>query len=832
MIKLKKLGMILGFVMLGLMVSVFDIPEECVAQITEGEKTRLEDIVHKIEIYSNELERRNLDDSILERFQLPSEVNLPLSIDEISFVCNLFQKEEVGGKPVLNRITIPSSGINVVGDLHGKLSPTIRQLHNAFGNGRSVLFLGDFMDRGAHSLEVATYLLAMRLLYPDRISINRGDHETLGTMQSFGTIAIRMGHNRYVRGEIQKYKLNYRNPENEQLVNSWFAAFNNLPWASVLEFLDGKPGIYCAHGGFGSSTIFTELGRLSLPINVEEEHVDEFNDIAWSDPSSDITTYQSSSRGAGVLYGPLQFDEFCDRNNVGMIIKGHQHEEDGKISLLSPKGRQCLTVMGTSKIKGYKLWAGSFCLVTPDGRVVITDYDSRVVKNELEFLASVPQSAARPQIPATVPVVHARREEVVTDIRLCFDWDQNEREIKNPKICYRHNDKNNEFTFNLNDSIQKVASNFKSITGVDLKYGSFKVLLNGHEVDLDEADLDDVSNMTGEKWSAIFDGNASKISGFLNDILIKYEYIFKLMVLVEGNVIPRSCILFEGMKLNQFIDSKFPNFFKGINKSNIRFCIGFLDEDKEQIPGLIIMPDDIISNKIAELSNMSIESGRKKSSDVYLSVSFADNSIPQDQVQIIDASINVGGGRDFSVLSDDGAGKTVGKDRFGFSLGGDETKTFYLNFDVGQRVSDARQRIVDLFNTRKVYGDGVNITCEDVTFLFTGKALQDHFWLNRLRVTDEKAITIYVKDKSEIILLTAKANRVPVPLRSVKGEISKVGGVRVSTAAKLASVAAPREILRQGKMRLVQGDITGLRDVGAIVNAANEQLAVGGGIDG
>eukprot|EP00252_Welwitschia_mirabilis_P026987 TRINITY_DN906_c0_g1_i3.p1 TRINITY_DN906_c0_g1~~TRINITY_DN906_c0_g1_i3.p1 ORF type:complete len:977 (-),score=235.62 TRINITY_DN906_c0_g1_i3:679-3609(-) len=239
-----------------------------------------------------------------------------LECAEIAELCEsaeqIFAKE-----PSVLQIKAP---VKIFGDLHGQFGDLMR-LFDEYGAPSTAgdityidyLFLGDYVDRGQHSLETIALLLALKVEHPFNVHLIRGNHEAadINALFGFRTECIeRLGEK---EGIWVWQRIN-------QL-------FNWLPLAALIE-----KKIICMHGGIGRSINHIEqIENLQRPITMETGS-GVLMDLLWSDPTENdsVEGLRPNARGPGlVTFGPDRVLDFCKRNDLQLIIRAHECVMDG-----------------------------------------------------------------------------------------------------------------------------------------------------------------------------------------------------------------------------------------------------------------------------------------------------------------------------------------------------------------------------------------------------------------------------------------------------------------------------------------------------------------------
>lgn len=102
---------------------------------------------------------------------------------EITAICHRV-KEIFLEQPPLIELEAP---VKIVGDIHGQYSDLIRMFEMCgFPPSSNFLFLGDYVDRGKHSLETILLLMCYKIKFPENFFLLRGNHECANVTRVYG----------------------------------------------------------------------------------------------------------------------------------------------------------------------------------------------------------------------------------------------------------------------------------------------------------------------------------------------------------------------------------------------------------------------------------------------------------------------------------------------------------------------------------------------------------------------------------------------------------------------------------------------------------------------
>lgn len=242
-------------------------------------------------------------------------------------------KPVLGADPSLLELEPP---LYVIGDIHGNYQD-LMSFTEAFGLLKTAsfvpatfLFLGDYVDRGRHGLETILWLFSMKILYPKKVFLLRGNHEFSGVNMNtevYGADSF-----------LQQLREEYGSDDAAlRIAAAANDAFAMLPFAAVVD-----RRIFCVHGGLPrdlvthpEADVLASIRSIARPITSAWPPLTLCFDLVWSDPA---TPDQEQRLGLGfppgfgpnprgeqaAVWGRSVMNEFFRRTGCTHIIRAHQ----------------------------------------------------------------------------------------------------------------------------------------------------------------------------------------------------------------------------------------------------------------------------------------------------------------------------------------------------------------------------------------------------------------------------------------------------------------------------------------------------------------------------
>lgn len=237
---------------------------------------------------------------LLIRYKPNKQVNL--TEVEIKWLC-VKSREIFLSQPVLIELNAP---VKICGDIHGQYYDLLRLFeYGGYPPEANYLFLGDYVDRGAQSLETISLLLAYKIKYPENFYLLRGNHESATVNRLYG----------FYDECKKRYSI--------KLWKTFTDCFNTMPVTAIIE-----ERIICMHGGLSPDMKSVEdIKTIQRPTDVPEAGI--LCDLLWSDPSAAVNGWGPNERGVSFTFSPSVLSAFLQANDLELVCRAHQVVEEG-----------------------------------------------------------------------------------------------------------------------------------------------------------------------------------------------------------------------------------------------------------------------------------------------------------------------------------------------------------------------------------------------------------------------------------------------------------------------------------------------------------------------
>lgn len=207
-----------------------------------------------------------------------------------------------------NLIHISGEKAIFVGDTHGDFDATQKILLKYLDRRNTLVFLGDYVDRGKNSLENINYLLISKILYPENLILLQGNHD-----------AVKF---------LKFYPADFWDSLSKKFYNLYSDLLARLPLVATT-----KNGIIALHGALPDVSEMYEINKI-------ERGCELWRQITWGDFYDTKGDYLGTDPMTGrPKFGRDYFNRVMHLLGMNILIRSHQPSANTKMF-----NNRCITI--------------------------------------------------------------------------------------------------------------------------------------------------------------------------------------------------------------------------------------------------------------------------------------------------------------------------------------------------------------------------------------------------------------------------------------------------------------------------------------------------------
>lgn len=245
----------------------------------------------------------------------------------------LFDQEE-------KLVQLDSGKVIFVGDTHGDIDATRKVVSRYLKDDNTIVFLGDYVDRGSASVENINTLLELKIEHPHNLFLLMGNHE------GFAALDFRPA--------------DFWDSLDAEMRQRYASVLARLPLAAST-----SNGIVALHGALPDVPTPEDIGRIKLGSR-------EWLAVTWGDwqesPAAEIGESPSTGRPQ---FGEVWFTGIMDRWGKNVLVRSHQPGIRPVVFR-----RRCLTIFTSDAYPSYA--SGRTVAIADTSREVKTVDDLRI----------------------------------------------------------------------------------------------------------------------------------------------------------------------------------------------------------------------------------------------------------------------------------------------------------------------------------------------------------------------------------------------------------------------------------------------------------------------